>query len=75
LEGGDVMKEIDVFFYMSRKDLEQAIRTWLGKKGHGKRISGLDLHPISSEWVDGEFQAVWTNNFTSKEEWDQEEED
>ena len=66
------MEEIDVFFYMSRRDVEQAVRQWLTKEGHGERITGLDLCPGSTEWLDGWFQAVWTNQFKGKAEWDQE---
>lgn len=56
------MEEISIFFYMERKDVEQAIRQWLTKKGHDKRIVGLALSPNDSEWTDGFFQAVFSNS-------------
>ena len=66
------MEEISTFFYMTRKDLEEAIRQWLTKEGHGRKLSGLKLSPNDSEWVDGWFQAVFSNGkMLAVEEYDE----
>jgi hypothetical protein len=62
--------EVTVSIYLSRKEIEQALRQWLTKNGHGKRIAGLDLAPIETDWQDGEFHVLFGDH-VNKEDWDE----
>jgi len=52
-------KEVDVFIYLTDEEVEQALRQYLTKKGHGSRVAGLTLSPIETAFEDDAFQTCW----------------